>query len=133
MPPPAGGRSRCPCAGVGYGEGLLTTKFVAVDGFTAVDVNGDPLEAWAFVVGLSFILSETTSVNAMGSYVEALQEQPGAANQDKVYMAHANIMWQPVTQMRMGWEVVWAQKEFEPGEGADEDGVRATFATWFFF
>ena len=120
-------------AGFGYGEGLLTTKFVFDEGFAAINDAGDPLEALAFVVGLSFGLSETTTFNTMFSYTEALDTQGGTADEEKVYKVHANILWQPVKQMRMGWEVLWAHKEFETGEGADEDGVRASFATWFFF
>ena len=61
-------------AGFGYGEGLLTTKFVFDEGFQATDVDDDPLEALAFVVGLSFGLSETTTFNAMFSYAEALED-----------------------------------------------------------
>ncbi len=119
-------------AGVGYGEGLLTNKFVFEDGFNNVNSSGDPLEAIAFVVGLSFGLSETTTFNAMFSYAEALEDQPGVFQKDTIYKVHANILWQPVKQMRMGWEVIWAQSEFENGFD-DEDGVRASFATWFFF
>lgn len=117
-------------AGFGYGEGLLTKKFVFEDSFDDTDINGDPLEALAFIVGLSFGLSETTSFNTQFSYVEALEEQAGD-EKDKLYKVHANIMWQPVKQMRMGWEVIWAHTEYEGG--ADYDGVRATFGTWFFF
>ncbi|MGI9514791.1 MAG: hypothetical protein ACR2OL_17985, partial [Anderseniella sp.] len=98
-------------AGFGYGEGLLTTKFVFDEGFDPVDVNGDPLEALAFVVGLSFGLSETTTFNAMFSYTEALEDQAGI-EEEQVYKVHANILWQPVKQMRMGWEVIWAKSEF---------------------
>ena len=53
------------------------------------------------------------------------------APKDKIYKVHANVLWQPVKQMRMGWEVIWARSHFEDGE--EEDGVRATFGTWFFF
>ncbi len=38
-----------------------------------------------------------------------------ATTKDKIYKVHANILWQPVKQMRMGWEVIWAQSEFEDG------------------
>ncbi len=117
-------------AGFGYGEGLLTKKFVFEDGFDDVDSSDDPLEALAFIVGLSFGLSETTSFNTQFSYVEALEDQVGN-EKDKIYKVHANIMWQPVKQMRMGWEVIWAHSEYENGD--DYDGVRATFGTWFFF
>jgi hypothetical protein len=90
------------------------------------------MEALAFVVGLSFGLSDTTTFNTQFSYVEALGPQAVADDiEDKVYKVHANIMWQPVKQMRMGWEVLWAQKEYT--DGSDADAVRASFATYFFF
>jgi hypothetical protein len=119
-------------AGVGYGEGLLTNKFVFEDGFNNVDVNGDPLEAIAFTVGLSFGLSETTTFNAQFGYVNALWPfRPMADDKDKLYKVTANVMWQPVKQMRMGWEVNWG--EYTLVDGTDEDGASAMFATWFFF
>ncbi|MEM7632949.1 MAG: hypothetical protein AAF299_00210 [Pseudomonadota bacterium] len=116
--------------GFGYGEGLLETKFAGV-GMDAIDANGDPLETLAFLVGLSFGLSETTSFNAMFSYVEALEDQDSGQDIEKAYKVQANILWQPVKQMRMGWEVIWAETEEQDGDTAD--GVRATFGTWFFF
>jgi hypothetical protein len=119
-------------AGFGYGEGLLIDKFVFEEGIAITDNTGDPMEALAFVVGLSFGLSDTTTFNTQFSYVEALGPQAVADDiEDKVYKVHANIMWQPVKQMRMGWEVLWAQKEYT--DGSDADAVRASFATYFFF
>jgi hypothetical protein len=118
-------------AGVGYGEGLLTNKFVFEDGFNNVDAAGDPLEAIAFTVGLSFGLSETTTFNAQFGYVNALAVQADAADKDKLYKVTANVMWQPVKQMRMGWEVNWG--EYTLVDGTTEDGASAMFATWFFF
>jgi hypothetical protein len=41
------------------------------------------------------------------------------------------MMWQPVKQMRMGWEVNWG--EYTRYDGTTEDGASAMFATWFFF
>ncbi|MGB5214132.1 MAG: hypothetical protein WBN88_10870, partial [Anderseniella sp.] len=116
--------------GFGYGEGLLETKFAGV-GMDPVNDVGDPLETLAFLVGLSFGLSETTTFNAMFSYVEALEDQFSDDDIEKAYKVHANILWQPVKQMRMGWEVIWA--ETKDYNGVKEDGVRATFGTWFFF
>lgn len=116
--------------GVGYGEGLLETKFAGA-GMDPVNAVGDPLETLAFLVGLSFGLSETTSFNAMFSYVEALELQDEDIDIEKAYKVHANILWQPVKQMRMGWEVIWA--ETKDYNGDKEDGIRATFGTWFFF
>ena len=118
-------------AGVGYGEGLLTNKFVFEDGFDNVDAAGDPLEAIAFTVGLSFGLSETTTFNAQFGYVNALAIQNDGTEKDKLYKVTANVMWQPVKQMRMGWEVNWG--EFTEVDGDSYSGASAMFATWFFF
>jgi hypothetical protein len=118
-------------AGVGYGEGLLTNKFTFEDGFDNVDENGDPLEAIAFTVGLSFGLSETTTFNAQFGYINALALQNDDDDKDSLYKVTANVMWQPVKQMRMGWEVNWG--EYTRVNGTTEDGASALFATWFFF
>ncbi len=61
----------------------------------------------------------------MFSYVEALEDQDADDDIETAYKVQANILWQPVKQMRMGWEVIWA--ETETYEGDSEDGVRATF------
>ena len=118
-------------AGVGYGEGLLSQKFIFEDGFNAVDAGGDPLEVIAFVVGLSFGLSETTTFNTQFSYVNALAEQADGDDKDKLWKVSANVLWQPVKQMRMGWEVNYG--EFTRVDGTSDDGASAMFGTWFFF
>jgi hypothetical protein len=123
-------------AGFGYGEGLLDQKFMGgiihngVAG-TSIDANGDPLETLGFLVGLSFGLSDTTTFNALFSYASNEDGAPRAGQLDNAWKVQANILWQPVRQMRMGWEVIYAEKEFLGG--FTDDGVRATFGTWFFF
>jgi hypothetical protein len=123
-------------AGVGYGEGLLDDKFMGdvIENGTAgksVNAAGDPLETLGFLVGLSFGLSETTTFNAVFSYAENLDGNPQAGQLEAAYKVSANILWRPVKQMRMGWEITWAEKEFD--DGSTDDGVRATFGTQFFF
>ncbi len=41
------------------------------------------------------------------------------------------MLWQPVKQMRMGWEVNYG--EFTRVDGSSDDGASAMFGTWFFF
>jgi hypothetical protein len=96
-------------------------------------LNGDPLEAIAFTVGLSFGLSDTTTFNTQFGYVNALAriKADAADIEDKLYKVTANIMWQPVKQMRMGWEVNYG--EYTLVDGTTEDGASAMFGTWFFF
>jgi hypothetical protein len=89
-------------AGVGYGEGLLTNKFVFEDGFANVNA-GDPLEAIAFTVGLSFGLSETTTFNTQFGYVNALEEQDtscASTNPDGEMLQPAAIVRTSCTRSR---------------------------------
>jgi hypothetical protein len=50
------------------------------DGFANINAAGDPLEAIAFTVGLSFGLSETTTFNTQFGYVNALAVQARAVH-----------------------------------------------------
>jgi hypothetical protein len=123
-------------AGVGYGEGLLDDKFmgdVIENGTAGKSVNavGDPLETLGFLIGLSFGLNETTTLNAVFSYAENFDGNPQAGQLEAAYKVTTNILWRPVKQVRMGWEITWAEKEFD--DGSTDDGVRATFGTQFFF
>ena len=52
-------------------------------------------------------------------------------DQDKLYKVTANVMWQPVKQMRMGWEINWG--ECTRTDGTIEDSASALFGTSFFF
>ena len=74
----------------------------------------------------------------------------GGINWSHINTVHANIIWQPVRQMRMGWEIIWAQKKLGKntiticglanaatpgscGRKRTEDAVRGMFGAWFFF
>jgi hypothetical protein len=53
---------------------------------------------------------------------------------------HANILWRPVQQMQLGWEVMWGQYDFDGGDfgfasspDRKDDAIRAQFGAWFFF
>ncbi len=51
---------------------------------------------------------------------------------------HANILWRPVQQMQLGWEVMWGQYDIDSDDdffvGDDkDDAIRAQFGAWFFF
>ena len=45
---------------------------------------------------------------------------------------HANLIWSPVKQMRMGWEVMYGDVD-DPLRGINDDIIGAQFGTWFFF
>jgi len=114
-------------------------------------------EGWGVIAGLSFGLTDTTTFNVQ--YGIAHQENEldlGRRSADGVttQTLHANILWRPVQQMQLGWEVMWGQYDFDGGffnedfmqgnctdsddvatrcpRGKD-DAIRAQFGAWFFF
>jgi hypothetical protein len=50
-----------------------------------------------------------------------------AADHVTTQTVHANILWRPVQQMQLGWEVMWGQYDFDGGDfgfasGPDKEG-----------
>ncbi len=119
----------------GYGQPQRGQFTYGGRGITTLNPNtGKTVEALGLTVGLSFNINDTTTFNTAFGYFDNLNNVAGAnaANQTAdVKSVHANIIWKPVSQLQMGWEVMWAQNSFVGG-GSKSD-VRAQFGTWFFF
>ena len=113
--------------GAAFGDDEVCTYLAQV-----VDCSG---EAWGVAVGLSFNINDTTSFN-VGWGFDRVTDSVGVLDgaEVDVMTVHANILWQPVSQMRLGWEVMWGQidREDDPYHGT-QDAVRAQFGAWFFF
>ena len=80
-------------------------------------------EAWGVFVGLSFNINDTTSFNVGWGF-----DRTDVADTMTV---HANILWRPVSQMQLGWEVMWGQVDVDHGKS--DDAARAQFGAWFYF
>jgi len=135
----------------------------AVDG-SVLDLDCDDLQpAFGVTAGLSFNVNDTTSINVEGGYAQNIDaEDNDLLVVDNVYTVHGNILWQPVKQMRLGWEVMWGRENFidpykiddditgleddlkvcrvvnpddeENGDCPDSsDALRFQFGAWFFF
>lgn len=140
--------------GAAYGQGEIVRSLnQTASSNQRVDVDGDLMEAWAIQGGLSFGINETTTFNVGAGYEDYL----GSLTTnwiDSAVTVHANIMWQPVKQMKLGWEVMWGQIDYAgegyctgttlSGEGDDAtaswsgckdsfNDVRLQFGAWFFF
>ncbi len=130
--------------GVYYGQGSVA-RYLNQRGFTAFDANGNPTKQWGANVGVSVNVSEATTVNAAFGYTDQ-KESVGstggagcavaatgrnASCVDDVMTIHANILWRPVKQMRLGWEVEWGRNDYYTA--ASNSQVRAAFGAWFFF
>jgi hypothetical protein len=163
-------------AGAQYTEGLATrwmnqldTSRVVCqndefDGDVVIDIECDDLQrAFGVTAGLTFNVNDTTSINVEGGYAQNIDaEDNDLLTVDNVYTVHGNILWQPVKQMRLGWEVMWGRENFidpikidddetgleddlkicrvgndddeENGDCPDSsDALRFQFGAWFFF
>jgi hypothetical protein len=90
-------------------------------------------EAWGVFVGLSFNINDTTSFNVGWGFDRVTDGVVDGVELGEVdtMTVHANILWQPVSQMRLGWEVMWGQVDAQHGK--KQDAARAQFGAWFFF
>ena len=111
-----------------------STPSIVQGKFTRGDaVTGEALEQMAWLVGLSFGISETTTFNLQWSGFDntGTSGAVGGIATDNYQKVTANILWQPVGQMRLGWEVNW--DEYETEAGVEEDGFGVAFGAFFFF
>ncbi len=112
-----------------YGKGIAARNFgnVAQIGF---NTNGNPIKALGAGVGVSFAVSEATTINAQYGFAKFSKNFAGGTK--NVHSIHANVLWRPVTQMRLGWEVRWGKEKQAGGTGTN-DVIGAAFGAWFFF
>ena len=117
---------------IGQGE---VRRYLSQEGFANVGANGRLVKAWGVTVGLSFAVSETTTFNVQYGRSQQKRNQAfaGACATCVVHAdtVHANILWRPVKQMRLGWEVMWGRNTYRTV--SHDSVVRAQFGAWFFF
>ncbi|MEM8688233.1 MAG: hypothetical protein AAGF81_12935 [Pseudomonadota bacterium] len=125
-----------------YGDGIVNALGAGSSGFTVVPANtaGASIQTNAVFgayAGLSFNVTDTTQFNVQYGHVS--DECQTCAGYTSTNTIHANILWRPVRQMRLGWEVIYGFKRntFATSQGAqrrrNEDALRGQFGAWFFF
>ena len=158
-------------AGAQYTQGLATrwmnqldTSRVACEKLISDDDFADLLpddcelqDAFGVTAGLTFNVNDTTSINIEGGYAQNIDAEDNVLlTVDNVWTVHGNILWQPVKQMRLGWEAMWGRNEYidklkirdDDGDVIDKvcavedddgkcvdnsDALRFQFGAWFFF
>jgi len=137
-----------------YGDGIGNYLYGASYG-AYVDLNGDikTIEGLGVFAGLSFDVTEATTFNVGWGWAKMnsgdtrkAADLYGEEMNREIMSVHANVMWQPVREMRLGWEVIWADRKYRDGGGYDAatdtvldgsnehgDAWRAQFGAWFFF
>src|SRR5262249_27219924 len=112
-------------AGAQYTQGLATrwmnqldTTRVACEQIVPVDDidlprDCDLQDAFGVTAGLTFNVNDTTSINVEGGYAQNIDAEDNVfLTVDNVWTVHGNILWQPVKQMRLGWEAMWGRNDF---------------------
>ena len=94
-------------------------------------------EGWGGYAGLSLNATSAIQLNIQYGYAD-----PGCnscAGYDWGSTVHSNILWRPVDQIRLGWELMygWKRNTFATaslaGRRRNEDALRGQFGAWFFF
>jgi opacity protein-like surface antigen len=134
-----------------YGEGGQHCQYLAQDDpFCGPVLDADKAGAvdwfsdkgWGVLAGLSFGITDTTTFNVQYGLSWLENDLDFVEGHDSVLVqtVHANILWRPVQQMQLGWEVMWGEYDFDSGPGfsgafakEDDDAIRAQFGAWFFF
>lgn len=120
--------------------GAWCGAFIDLDKAGALDFFTD--KGWGILAGLSFNITDTTSFNVQYGFSRLENDFQFLEGHDHidVHTVHANIIWQPVRQMRLGWEVMWGRYDIDSGRGfsrafthREDDAIRAQFGAWFFF
>ncbi|MGF7161398.1 hypothetical protein FHS85_003033 [Rhodoligotrophos appendicifer] len=134
--------------GVMYGNGIGGFVFAAPFGAFTDGDNIHLVETLGVFAGLIFNVTDTTSINLGWGYTKNNSndiEKSLVENGNRYLMtAHANVMWQPVEQLKLGWEVMWGERKWQSQDidiagdvvGVDvhkDDAVRAQFGAWFYF
>jgi opacity protein-like surface antigen len=138
-----------------YGEGGQHCQYLAqdtpfcggdfglvidLDKAGAVDWFSD--RGWGVLAGLSFGITDTTTFNVQYGLTWLENDLDFLEGHDSVLVqtVHANILWRPVQQMQLGWEVMWGEYDIDSGPGfsgafakKQDDAIRAQFGAWFFF
>lgn len=115
-----------------WGEGSVVGRYTLSP--YAFNSATDTHEVLGLMAGVSVPVTDTTTFNVVWDYLDALDGAARAGIQDELHTIHANIMWQPVKQMRMGWEVMymWAN-DTSQGAPDDDEYAQIQWGTWFFF
>ncbi len=124
---------RFSAAGI-YGAGLPSKFCLSGNLVTPTHTaTGSPFESFCTLLGLSLDYGSGVSFNAIWSYGDTVDDVSGVAGlfTDDYHSIHANVIWKPVSRMKMGWEVIYAN--LDSNAGGRVDTVRAQFGTWFFF
>ena len=80
---------------------------------------------------ISFKMSETVTANVAYGILDYRANDTLIGETNQLQSVHANLLWKPVKQLKMGVEVMYARRKIKGG--GHPDAVRGQFGAWFFF
>lgn len=136
-------------AGVIYGEGVGNYLVGNAPAYWVNPVTGTvkTIEAMGVFAGVGIPVTDATSVNFGWGWTTADKKavKHAATNfkarnllwTKEVMTFHGNVIWKPVNELQLGWEVIYGERTFRAtaleGQRRTRDDLRAQFGAWFFF
>ena len=112
-------------AHLAYSEGLVSriggsgpdlwgqrTVFVEPDGTHVTRLRVVQSKGWGGFVGGRYRPTHTIDFNARFGIADPADraKTSGAVQWNHIYESHFNVLWRPVSQMRLGWEIMYGRK-----------------------
>ncbi len=115
-----------------YGDGIGRYVYdVAVNGKAASYNNGDleTHEVYSGYAAYQRHWTDTLRSNFMAGYThnDNATDLIGEGNNESVWSAHANLIWQPVKKYKVGLEYMHGERELDNGNEGSLDRVQASF------
>lgn len=115
-----------------YGDGVGRYIYDIATSSKAAAYNNNELQtqsAFAGYASYQHHWSDEFRSNFMGGYAKIDNEtgRIGSANNETIWSGHANFIWQPVMQYKMGLEYIHGYRELDNGTDGALDRVQASF------
>lgn len=115
-----------------YGDGLGRYVYDIAQSGKAAAYNNGELETQKALVGYANYQhrwNEDFRSNFMGGYAKLDNETSliGTAQNETIWSAHSNLIWQPVKAYSVGLEYMHGYRELDSGKSGDLDRVMASF------
>lgn len=135
-------------AGVIYGQGAGNYIIANAPAYWVDPATGsiETITSMGVFAGISVPITDTTTANfgwgmtkPDGKQVKKLVDSGVATGTmtRQTMSVHGNIIWRPVNELQLGWEVIYGQRTYNnmsnQGNHHTGDNIRAQFGAWFFF
>ncbi len=129
-----------------YSDGM-NALIASAGASTTVNDTGTGIRrntGWGGFAGVGIALSDRVAFNTQWGFADPSDKamRGNGISWSHIHTLHSNILWRPVTAMRLGYEFMWSQKtngknflasSSGAGRKRNERALRGQFGAWFFF